>query len=680
MKKINFFLLVSLISNAYSNGLHELEKNSLLFQSNQLQKQLKPFVNQWSKPYIKPNYYKILQDYSVWYDAYPDSIITNKNQSLIEFLGSSKLWSTLSSVGITAIHTGPMKLAGSYYNGHYGPTVDGGFDPIGMNIAPYYGTNQQYQNMTAQAASFHGIIIGDLVPGHTGIGPDFQLALKNYKNYPDIYMLIEIKKEDWSILPEIKKTELFKNLTAEQVDKLIEKKYLPGHLERVLFSLPTLKKPTAWEATGKITGVDGVKRRFVYLHYFKPGQPSLNWFSFSFAAQRIIYGQLLHSLKVLGAKGLRIDANPFLGIEPAEGSKVAHSEATDVSMIVTRIISQMIRKMDGWSYQELNMPINTIKKYMENGPEFSYDFIMHPGIEHAVLTKDARLLNTSLQLMLDNNIHSSRLVHGLQNHDEINYELNEFTKNPEKLYIFGQKKLTGREIKHIIIDQLQKLALTKSYNASSGNGLCTTLAGLIASRLNINNPYAMKAHQIDKIKQGLLLMLVFNGMQPGILAISGWDLTGSLPLKPSDIKDKLQDGDNRWLTRGSYFLLPVNEPKHRMPIAKHLFPNLLIQLKDKNSFVFSVQSILTLRKKLQVAEGKIIKVLQIHPQITAFITQLPNKSYLLTAINFSDCTYEFDLNKHIKTTSPLYNLFSHEHLPSSSIKIKDFNFMLLNFT
>lgn len=91
------------------------------------------------------------------------------------------------------------------------------------------------------------------------------------------------------------------------------------------------------------------------------------------------------------------------------------------------------------------------------------------------------------------------------------------------------------------------------------------------------------------------------------------------------------------------------------------------------------KSILTLRKKLQVAEGKIIKVLQIHPQITAFITQLPNKSYLLTAINFSDSAYEFDLNKHIKTTSPLYNFFSHEHLPSS-IKIKDFNFILLNFT
>ncbi len=66
-------------------------------------------------------------------------------------------------------------------------------------------------------------------------------------------------------------------------------------------------------------GVDGVDRRWVYLHYFKEGQPSLNWLDPSFAAQRLVIGDALHSLGVLGARMLRLDANGFLGVEMRPG-------------------------------------------------------------------------------------------------------------------------------------------------------------------------------------------------------------------------------------------------------------------------------------------------------------------------------------------------------------------------
>ena len=39
-----------------------------------------------------------------------------------------------------------------------------------------------------------------------------------------------------------------------------------------------------------MVGPDGVERRWVYLHYFKDGQPSINWLDPSFAGMRLVIG------------------------------------------------------------------------------------------------------------------------------------------------------------------------------------------------------------------------------------------------------------------------------------------------------------------------------------------------------------------------------------------------------
>ena len=59
-------------------------------------------------------------------------------------------------------------------------------------------------------------------------------------------------------------------------------------------------------------GVDGKQRRWVYLHYFKEGQPVFNWLDQTFAAQRLVAGDVLHSLGELGEGMVRLDANGFL--------------------------------------------------------------------------------------------------------------------------------------------------------------------------------------------------------------------------------------------------------------------------------------------------------------------------------------------------------------------------------
>ena len=55
--------------------------------------------------------------------------------------------------------------------------------------------------------------------------------------------------------------------TPPVVDQLKDKHYIVGQLQRVIFFEPGIKD-TDWSATGVITGVDGKRRRWVYLHYF----------------------------------------------------------------------------------------------------------------------------------------------------------------------------------------------------------------------------------------------------------------------------------------------------------------------------------------------------------------------------------------------------------------------------
>ena len=53
------------------------------------------------------------------------------------------------------------------------------------------------------AAEHGGIVIDDIVPGHTGKGADFRLAEMKVGDYPGIYHMVEIPPEDWHLLPEV---------------------------------------------------------------------------------------------------------------------------------------------------------------------------------------------------------------------------------------------------------------------------------------------------------------------------------------------------------------------------------------------------------------------------------------------------------------------------------------------
>src|SRR5205807_235802 len=81
------------------------------------------------------------------------------------------------------------------------------------------------------SARSHGaIVIGDVIPGHTGKGPDFRLAERAYADYPGLYHMVHIEPRDWGLLPPVPAGHDAVNLTPAAVDALQKKGYIVGQL------------------------------------------------------------------------------------------------------------------------------------------------------------------------------------------------------------------------------------------------------------------------------------------------------------------------------------------------------------------------------------------------------------------------------------------------------------------
>ena len=472
----------------------------------------------WRNPYAEARPRAASALASVWFTAYPGSIITHDGVSVLETLGDEALWRTFADIGIQAIHTGPMKQAGGLSGREFTPTIDGHFDRIGVSIDPQFGTAGEYAAISRNAAAQGAVVIDDIIPAHTGKGPDFRLAERAYADYPGLYHMVQIAPEDWHLLPAVPAGQDSANLSPAAVAILKDKGYIVGELSRVIFYEPGVKE-TNWSATDVVPGVDGVERRWVYLHYFKEGQPSLNWLDPSFAAQRLVIGDALHSLGVLGARMLRLDANGFLGVEMRPDGP-AWSEGHPLSLTSNQLIAGMVRKMGGFTFQELNLTVDDIATMSHGGADLAYDFITRPACQYALVTGDAEFLRLMLREMHALGVDPASLVHALQNHDELTLELVHFwTLHAEDRYTFQGQEMSGLELREqfrsIMYDRLT--GERAPYNLRFvTNGVACTMASVAAAALGIRDLEHLTDEQVQRIQQLHLLLAMYNAFQPGV--------------------------------------------------------------------------------------------------------------------------------------------------------------------
>ena len=213
---------------------------------------------------------------SVWFTGTPVSMITRAGGSFLGMLAGEDLWRAFEAIGVDAVHTGPVKWAGGITGWDLTPSVDGHFDRISTRIDEAFGTEVEFRSMCEVAAAHGGTIIDDIVPGHTGKGADFRLAEMKVGDYPGIYHMVEIPPRGLASAAAGSTGQGLDQPRSEAEHRLQKAGYIIGKMQRVIFHEPGIKD-TNWSATGTVTGADGVDRRWVYLHYFKDGQPSINW-------------------------------------------------------------------------------------------------------------------------------------------------------------------------------------------------------------------------------------------------------------------------------------------------------------------------------------------------------------------------------------------------------------------
>lgn len=625
------------------NYIDWLEAQSMFHQTSDVLSTLDRNWLQWKHPYAKPQPQEAVKSASVWVLGYAGAMITRQGESVIASWGDPELWDIFQELGIELLHTGPVNVAGGIRECHRTPSIDGWFDPISLDIDQRLGTEQEYRRMVEAAHAHHAQIAGDIVPLHTGKGPDFLLGLRAYKNYADTYVMAEIRKEDWPVLPTVEDVWDSKPVSRPAAELLTKKGYLPGLINSNDASAEA-QKLSGWDSTAEITGADGKNRRWVYLHFFKPGQPTLNWAHPSNRAQTIIAGNVARSVG-LGARILRLDAVPFLGIEPVPNSFMTWHYQHPLSIWGTNYLAFLTRRLGGWSFQELNVPLEQLKPFVKDGPDLSYDFFTRTETVHSLLTGDASVLRQAHRFLMQQGIPLGSLVHDLQNHDEITYQLVELDHRANEQFRVQGRIFTGRQLRNKILDEMRSGAAGSRapYNIlyrPQKDGVATTFAGFVAASLGITDPYHATPEQLAMIQRGHLLLAMANAMEPGIFSLSSWDLVGALPLPVSSVANLVADQDYRWINRGAIDLLDRN-PRERqsfagLPRAKTLYGPLQIQLRNPDSFASRLKEILRARRKYQIALGELIAIPRVtHSPVCVLVIKLPgDRSFAVTALNF----------------------------------------------
>lgn len=622
-----------------------LRDQSMLQDAREISSQFTGMGSMWQNPYAQPEPRSAVQTASVWFTAYPISMITRRGESFLATLADSALWEAFEQIGIQAMHTGPVKQAGGLTGWNPTPTVDGHFDRVATHIDELFGTEEDFREMCRVAADHEGTVIDDIVPGHTGKGADFRLAELGVEDYPGIYHMVAIPPEEWHLLPDVPEGKDSANLDEAGEMALAEAGHIIGELQRVIFHVPGVKD-TNWSATAPVTGPDGVTRRWVYLHYFKEGQPSINWLDPTFAGMRLVIGDALHSIGDLGSGGLRLDANGFLGVERTHGAGPAWSEGHPLSLAANQLIGSMVRKVGGFTFQELNLSIEDIRDTAVGGADLSYDFISRPAYHHALATGDTEFLRLTLREAQRLGVDAAGLVHALQNHDELTYELVHFaSRHREDEYIFREGQVTGEQLAVTVREELTEALTgeTAPYNlVFTTNGIASTTASVITAAQGITDLEALTDEQVEQVRRAHLLLVMFNALQPGVFALSGWDLVGALPIPAEDIEGLLHEGDTRWIHRPAYDLLDVAPDEQwsasGMPRARSLYGPVDRQLGEPDSFVTRLREILHLRGYFAIATTRQVDIPDVaHEAMLVMVHEYEHHPGQLqvTVLNFS---------------------------------------------
>ncbi len=193
-------------------------------------------------------------------------------------------------------------------------------------------------------------------------------------------------------------------------------------------------KESDWNTTGRVHGVDGKERRWIYRKENR-NDPVLAWLSSAFAADRIASADALDSMYRLGQTVLAVDAK--------------------LPSYAKRTAALWIRKLGGFTIAFTN---GTLRELQTAPTDVALDSPTQPALLHALIAEDAEALRLIYKLYLQEEIALNRLVHALEPFDRAPCDWTEFLMNPKKTLSLPGGENHGRAARdRLLKEDLERL-------------------------------------------------------------------------------------------------------------------------------------------------------------------------------------------------------------------------------
>lgn len=440
---------------------------SLLYQADLLTKKHQNEISKLTPPTSTPQPSKLLKKASVWFSV----DLAMLEEPSFNYLSCEALWEMLREIGVEGVYLKNLKMGGRFRTG--------------LGLEPAWGSD--WNELSSMLEKKDIALICDSIGEATGLSTDFLLALKNFEDYPGLYHLIQIEKNDWKTLPAISPTHFAANIPWLTVQELHKKGYVPEKFSPYV-------KTSSWNATARVKCTDGQVRRWIYLKE-NEFDPVINWLDPTFSGFKVASADVLESMYNLGAS-------------------IIQMEEKNLDML-----SLWTRKLGGFSVLKTN---KGLASYKTQGTDLVIDELTKDALLHALLTQDAEALRLIYRLFLCSGIETKRLAHELQPFDRFKCEWAELSACPKKRFPYYEEMMTGEVLKQRLLkEDIERL---KGKTKATWPSICMgTLDG----------------HQLDqkfeKVQHLHLLLALFYAMQPGAFSFSASDLLGTLELEKVDL-------------------------------------------------------------------------------------------------------------------------------------------------
>ena len=177
--------------------------------------------------------------------------------------------------------------------------------------------------------------------------------------------------------------------------------------------------------------------------------------------------------------------------------------------------------------------MDDIKAMGESGADLSYDFVTRPAYHHALVTGDTEFLRLTLNLAramgVDPAVARARDAEPRRAHPRAR-ALRDRAQG-RRVRLRRGEQIRGERARradprrpHSTGSPDRRAPYNRTFTT---NGIACTTATVIAATLGIRDlDRDRRPTSVETIKRVHLLLAMFNALQPGVFALSGWDLLG----------------------------------------------------------------------------------------------------------------------------------------------------------